>query len=144
MTSVAKQAKKDAIEYARAEMYFGAGAGTRRKLIGATVNHKADTIPGYAEIFDKLYKSQDMAKHAKKARLERNGRDAAQTVERNIRALSSGQKHNMTTGVAVVFGVAVVLNQTGMDKVVVAESKKQYAKARKWVESKRIDKGLGA
>ena len=36
-----KEASKDAKEFARAKMFYGEGAGNRRKLIKATVNQKS-------------------------------------------------------------------------------------------------------
>lgn len=35
-----REARKDASEFARAQMFYGEGAGTRRKLIRATVDAK--------------------------------------------------------------------------------------------------------
>jgi len=61
-----KLAKKDAQEYARAKMFYGEGAGNRRKLIKATVNERSKD-EYYKQAFDKYFSQQDMAKHAEKA-----------------------------------------------------------------------------
>lgn len=44
--STNKEARKDATEFARAKMFFGQGAGTRRKLIKNSVEAKKKRIPG--------------------------------------------------------------------------------------------------
>lgn len=41
------KAKKDAKRYADAKMYYGKGAGTRRKLLKAEIDKKRSTIEGY-------------------------------------------------------------------------------------------------
>ena len=46
-----KQAKKDAKEFARAKMFYGEGAGTRRKLIKNTVQERSKD-PVYKKAFD--------------------------------------------------------------------------------------------
>ena len=47
-----REAKKDAEEFARAKLFYGQGAGTRRKLIKATVEAKSKRDPSYAKAFD--------------------------------------------------------------------------------------------
>lgn len=42
------KAKKDAKEFARAKMFYGEGAGNRRKLIKATVSERSKD-PGYKQ-----------------------------------------------------------------------------------------------
>jgi len=135
--NVNSQAKRDAEEYARSRMFYGQGAGTRRKLISAQVGHRSENVPGYEEAFAKHIDKQDMEKHAKKAKQERFQKDTAKKIERNVRALSSGNKHNLTGGVAVALGVVWVLHETEYDKVVIAKTKSGYAKSKAWVQKKR-------
>lgn len=47
-----KRARKDAKEYARAQMFYGEGAGNRRKLIKATVKQRSKD-PVYKAEFEK-------------------------------------------------------------------------------------------
>lgn len=70
----AKRAQKDAKEYARAKMFYGEGAGTRRKLIKNTVKERSKD-PNYKKAFDEALANQDMAKHVKKAQHERTRKD---------------------------------------------------------------------
>lgn len=72
-----KLAKKDAKETARAQMFYGQGAGNRRKLIKAKVEENSKD-PMYKEQYEKYLRSQDMGKHADKAKTERHMKDAKQ------------------------------------------------------------------
>ena len=54
-------AKKDAKEYARARMFYGEGAGTRRKLINNTVKQRSKD-PIYKKAFDDALAKENMAK----------------------------------------------------------------------------------
>ena len=60
---LAKEASQDAKEYARAKMYYGKGAGNRRKLIKASVEQKMKD-KNYKDAFDKALADQYMAKRA--------------------------------------------------------------------------------
>lgn len=73
--SVDKQARKDAEESARAQMYYGKGAGTRRKRINKTVEDRAKRNPDYDKAFKNHQGRQDIGKHAEKAMKERNKTD---------------------------------------------------------------------
>jgi len=77
-----RAARKDAKEHARAQMFYGEGAGTRRKLIKATVEAKSKKDPGYKSAFDHHLARQDMSSHAEKARTERSLTDKKKTVKR--------------------------------------------------------------
>lgn len=131
--NIAKIAAKDAAEWARAEMFFGEGAGTRRKLLGAAIAHKVENVSGYQEAFAKAYSMQDMAEHAIKAAKERQHIDRAAVVGKNAKALLRGDRRGLSTGVLVVVTILVVANQTGYDKVAIEYGKKKYTEARLWV-----------
>lgn len=73
---VDRMAKKDAKSYARAKMFYGEGAGNKRKLINAKVNARSKD-PFYKQQFEKHLENQDMAQHAKAAQRMRHRRDAA-------------------------------------------------------------------
>lgn len=110
-------AKKDAKEYARAKMFYGEGAGNRRKLIKATVNERSKD-KRYAESFEKYLNSQDMAKHASAAKKERAARTTGKTVAKTARGVVR-QAAGITGSVAASAIVAYqLLKITGMDKVV--------------------------
>ena len=71
-----RMAKKDAKRYANAKMYYGEGAGTRRKLLKAELDKKRKD-PVYKEAFDRYVENADYASSAKRAKKERKTRDAA-------------------------------------------------------------------
>ena len=78
---ITKMAKKDAKRYADAKMYYGEGAGTRRKLLKAELDKKKQD-PIYKEAFDRAAENADYAKSAQKAKVERKTRDTASTVKK--------------------------------------------------------------
>ena len=117
-----RTAKKDAKEYARAKMYYGKGAGNRRKLIKATVEERSKDS-AYKEQFEKFLAEQDMAKHAAKAKAERKANDIKETTAktaRGLRHLSIGDGAKVTTGAAVIYGI---LHFTGTDKKIASFAK---------------------
>lgn len=136
--NINKIAAKDAAEWARAEMFFGEGAGTRRKLIEAIVSQRSQTFPGYVESFMKAYNAQDMAEHAIKAAKERQHIDRASTVGKNAKALLRGDRRGLSTGVLIVVTILVVANQTGYDKVAIEYGQKKYKEARLWVHRTKL------
>lgn len=78
-----RAAKKDAQEFARAKLFFGEGAGTRRKLIKNTVEAKSKRDPSYKKAFDQHLGNQDLSQHASKAKAERGRIDKAKTAKRS-------------------------------------------------------------
>ena len=114
-----REARKDAKEFARAKMYYGEGAGTRRKLIKATVAEKSKKSKVYADEFEKSLESQNMADHAKKAKTERKIKDAknaAGKVGRGVINIAAGNPQRAAASVLAVYGV---MKATGLDKMVV-------------------------
>jgi len=70
-----KDAKKDAKEFAAAKMFYGKGAGTRRKLINAKVEARSKKDSNYAKAFKNNLNTQDMAKASDKATKQRKSID---------------------------------------------------------------------
>lgn len=70
-----REARKDAKEFARAKLFYGEGAGNRRKLINNTVADKRKRDPAYGKAFDHHLANQNLADHAQKARKERSRTD---------------------------------------------------------------------
>lgn len=54
-----KQARKDAQETARSKMYYGEGAGVRRRNINSVVKQRSKD-PTYKKAFDEEYSKQDI------------------------------------------------------------------------------------
>ena len=114
--STKRVAKRDAKEYARAKMYYGEGAGNRRKLIKATVEQRKKNDPFYAKEFERQLAKQDMASHAAKARAERTTRDVAKTTVTTTRGvinqvLQTGGR--VTASAAIIYAAA---HYTGLDQ----------------------------
>lgn len=108
-------AKKDAKEYARAKMYYGEGAGTRRKLINAKVNQRSKDS-AYKEEFDRYLAKQDMADHAAKARTERKARDTANAVKKTTKGVINAAVGNTAYAGATAIAIYMGLHYTGLDK----------------------------
>ena len=110
-----KQAKKDAKEFARAKMFYGEGAGNRRKLIRATVDDRSKNDV-YKYYYDQFLNQQDMAEHAKKAKSERHRKDVTKQASKTARGI---YHLTMKDGAKVAMSVAAgyaVLHATGADK----------------------------
>lgn len=89
-----RQAKKDAKEYTKAKMYYGEGAGTRRKLINKTVEAKAKRDPSYKKAFDFHVENTDYAKRAQQARSQRKTTDTKNTVVKTGKQVSHALRGN--------------------------------------------------
>ncbi len=105
-----KAARKDAQEFARAKMYYGTGAGTRRKLIGETVKARRKKDPDYARAFDSHLEDQDMSSHASRARSERGRTDRRQTARRS--AGSVARRFTGEMGTTAAFTAAAIAGGT--------------------------------
>lgn len=131
---IKKEATRDAAEFARAQMFYGEGAGTRRKLIQATVDAKINRDPAYGRAFRAALAAQDMAEHASKARRERRRIDTTTTVNKNLRGILTGKNQSVNTSILVIGAVAYYAHQTGLDKKVVEVVKKKHQQ----IKSKRL------
>lgn len=128
--STAKEARRDAEEFARAQMFYGEGAGTRRKLIQATVQSKIDRNPAYGRAFAQELSHQDMAEHANKARKERSRQDKSESVSRNVRAIARGDNRGVNASLIVLGTVAYYAHQSGIDKKIYDAAKARVDKFR--------------
>lgn len=120
------RAKKDAKEYARAKMFYGEGAGNRRKLINNIVSERSKD-PTYKRAFEESLAKQDMEKAAKRAKSERHIRDIPKIVG---------------TTLAVSTAAVAIAHKTGADKIVANAVKTKVSdirsrvnldKARRWL-----------
>jgi hypothetical protein len=142
--NINKIAAKDAAKWAYAELFFGEGAGTRRKLLSAEIAHKVENISNYNEAFNKAYSKQPFANLAIKAAKERKHIDRSNMIGKNAKALLRGDRRGLSTGLLIIVTIGVVAHQTGLDKVALAEGKKYYRKAKTkfgiWKINHNIDK----
>lgn len=100
-----REARKDATEFAKAKMFYGEGAGTRRKLIKAKVEAKAGKDPNYKKAFDQHLSNQDMGKRAEAARGERKRKDVVKTTAKTARGVKNLA---LKTGAPVTLGALAV------------------------------------
>jgi hypothetical protein len=116
--STNKAARKDAQEFARAKMFYGEGAGTRRKLIKAKVEQQSKVNSDYKKAFDHHLGQQDMGQHADKARSERGRKNAKASVGKNVRAVNRAINGPFASGAAVAIGLSAYggLKASGLDK----------------------------
>lgn len=126
-----REARKDAQEFARAKMFYGEGAGTRRKLIKAKVEAKSKKDPSYKKAFDDHLSKQDMSKHAEKARSERKRKNVKKSAGRGIRGtrhILNGNSQYASAATAIAVGGALYAHKTGIDKTIFEAGKKLYSK----------------
>lgn len=123
-----RQAHADAKEFARAKQFYGEGAGTRRKLIKATVEGKSKRDPAYAKAFQEHLSLQDTSQHAAKARSERRRKDVKNSTAKTARGISHylrGNPQYASAAAALIAGGALYAHKTGIDKVVFNAAKKR-------------------
>lgn len=132
--NIDKIAAKDAKEWAAAELFFGEGAGTRRKLLAADIGYKTENVSEYYPAFKKAYDQQNFSQLAMKAAKERKNIDRANMLGKNARAIIRGDRRGLSTGLAVVVGIVYVAHQTGYDQKALIEGKKQYKKIKSKVK----------
>lgn len=128
-----REARKDAQEFARAKVFFGEGAGTRRKLIKATVEGKSKKDPSYAKAFQKHLTEQDTSTHASKARAERKRKDIKKGVGKTVRGtrhILNGNSQYASAVVALTVGGALWAHKAGIDKIIFNAGKKTLSQMR--------------
>lgn len=132
---VEQSARKDAKEYARAKMFYGEGAGTRRKLINATVNSRSKENAHYKEAFERYSKQQDMAQHAKKARAERKRKDVINKTTKTGRGIINILKGNAMYASAGAIALYAVGKYTGMNSKIEKWGKTKARDAAEWAKA---------
>ena len=108
-----RYAKKDATEFARAKVFYGEGAGNRRKLIKARVEGRSRKDQKYKEAFDFHLERQDSEANAARAVRERRRKNVASSTARTARGVKNVLLRNgaPVTVAAAVIGAAA-LNPT--------------------------------
>jgi len=120
-----RTAAKDAKEHARAKMYYGEGAGIRRRQIKATVEQRSKDH-AYKEAFDRHLGNQDMAKAGAKARGQRKRTDVVKgttKTAKGIHHILNGNSQYANAAAAVLVGGAVYAHKTGIDKMLLDKGK---------------------
>ncbi len=114
----AAKAKKDAEEFTRAKLFFGEGAGTRRKLIKATVEQRMSD-PHYKKAFDHYVNQTDLSKRADQAKSQRRRKDIVSSTKKTARGVKNTILNNgapVTITALAVAGVAQEAHARGLDK----------------------------
>ena len=88
------QAHKDAQETARSKMYYGEGAGVRRRNINSVVRQRSKD-PTYKKAFDEAYAKQDMGKARRVAERQRKTTDRTEPIKTGV---SRGMKKAVRAG----------------------------------------------
>lgn len=114
-----REAAKDAKEYTQAKMFYGEGAGTRRKLIKAKIQQKSKD-PAYKEAFDRQVSDTNMAKRADQARGQRKRTDTSNKVKKTARGVNHvirGNSQYATTAAVLLAGAGALAYKNGGDKI---------------------------
>lgn len=104
---VRRRARRDAKEYTLARMYYGEGAGNRRKLIKAKVKARSKD-PFYKGEFDKAVAKTDMSKRASQAQRQRGRKNARNSTGKTVRGIG-----NIASGNVSRAGGALALTYLG-------------------------------
>ena len=110
------EARKDAHEYARAKMFYGEGAGIRRKKIKAKVDTRSKKSRLYKRTFEKSLAKQNMDEHSRAATRERNIKDTTKTVTKTAKGLFNlvaGNAQKVASTALIAYYIAKI---TGADK----------------------------
>ena len=114
-----KMAKADAEEFTRAKLFFGEGAGTRRKLIKAKVEQRSKADALYKKAFDHHVSQTDLAKRSEQAQKERKRTDRKKAVRKTGKGVGHILRGNSQyANTAAVGGVAAAgyAHRRGWDK----------------------------
>ena len=110
------EARKDAHEYARAKMFYGEGAGIRRKKIKARVDTRSKKSKLYKKTFEKALSKQNMDEHAKAATRERKIKDTTETVKKTTKGVFNIVTGNATKVATSALALYYIAKITGADK----------------------------
>ena len=113
---IKSEARKDAHEYARAKMFYGEGAGIRRKKIKARVDTRSKKSKLYKNTFEKALSKQNMDQHAKAATRERKVKDATATVKKTTKGIFNIVTGNATKVATSALALYYIAKITGADK----------------------------
>jgi len=126
---VRRAAKRDANESARAKLFYGEGAGTRRKLIKAKVESRANRDANYKAAFDHYTSKQDLGKRATQATSERRRKDTTKTVTKTARGVHrqlTGGFGSVSIASAAIAGAYVYARQSGLDRVIIDKAQQAF------------------
>ena len=115
------QAISDANEHVKAKLFYGEGAGTRRKLIKAKVETRSKN-PIYKKAFDEHVAKQNLEKRAAQATRLRRRKDTTAFVGKTTRGVHrslTGGFGSVTVTAATIAAGAAYLHSSGADKILI-------------------------
>jgi hypothetical protein len=127
-----RMAAKDAKEHIQAKMYYGEGAGVRRRQIKAVVTERSKDA-AYKKAFDEHVSGQDLAKASAKAHSKRKRTDVSKgTVKtaKGIHHIINGNPQYASAAAALIVGGALYAHKMGIDKIVMDKGKTMYKDAK--------------
>ena len=107
------EARKDAHEYARAKMFYGEGAGIRRKKIKARVDTRSKKSKLYRNTFEKALSKQNMDQHAKAATRERKIKDTTTNVKKTFNEITKSKIGKSLINFGSSLAIYYILKKTG-------------------------------
>lgn len=125
-------ASKDAKEFIQAKMYYGEGAGVRRRQIKAVVTERSKD-DAYKKAFDAHVSGQDLAKASSKAHAKRTRTDMVKGTKKTARGINhiiNGNPQYASAAAALVVGGAMYIHKQGIDKLIMDKSKTMYNEAK--------------
>lgn len=125
-------AAKDAKEHIQAKMYYGEGAGVRRRQIKAVVTERSKD-DSYKKAFDAHVSGQDLAKASAKAHSKRKRTDVVKGTKKTARGINhiiNGNPQYASAAAALLVGGAMYIHKQGIDKLVMDKSKTMYNEAK--------------
>lgn len=123
-----RMASKDAKEHIQAKMYYGEGAGVRRRQIKAVVTERSKDA-SYKKAFDEHVSGQDLAKASSQAHSKRKRTDVVQGTKKTARGINhiiNGNPQYASAAAAVLVGGAMYAHKLGIDKLIMDKSKTMY------------------
>lgn len=126
---VRRAAKSDANEFARAKLFYGEGAGTRRKLIKAKVESRSSKDANYQKAFDHYMAKQDLGKRASQAVSERRRKDVIKGTAKTARGVHrqlAGGFGSVSLASAAIAGAYVYARKTGLDQVIIDKTQQAF------------------
>lgn len=121
-----KMAKDDAEEFTRAKLFYGEGAGTRRKLIKAKVEARSKADELYKKAFDHHVAKTDLAERADQAHKDRKKTDTKKAVKKTSKGVGHilrGNSQYANTAAAVTVAAGGYAHKKGYDQKVMDAGK---------------------
>lgn len=103
---VRREARRDAKESTRAKMYYGEGAGVRRRNINAIVKQKSKD-PTYKAEYEKAYAKQDLSKARRSAQRQRTITDKTKGFRQGFRQGAGNVGFAAATAASAAIGYAI-------------------------------------